>query len=156
METLTVIVCRVHDFATIEKIPHKLEEMQKTVGGWLECVRLDGTLEHGVDLWCDEEFLLKGCQPNREIRAPNYIGPLVIHGDFFLAAHDWEETVSLSAEEIERWLYKIDENMLAVRSKCTFCESTQVEPKDFSDIKSRKEFTISGMCQKCQDSFFEE
>lgn len=40
-------------------------------------------------------------------------------------------------------------------SRCPFCFA-EVEPKDFSDELSRKEFGISGLCQKCQDEFFDD
>jgi len=36
---------------------------------------------------------------------------------------------------------------------CPFCEK-KVEEKDFRDELSRKEFKISGLCQKCQDATF--
>jgi hypothetical protein len=96
---LKVIVCRVGQAPVVEEIPSGLEAMQKIVGGYIECVRLEGTpFEHGIDLWCDEEFLLKDYKPNR------MIGPeLVIHGDFFIAAHDAEgETLGLTVKEIAR------------------------------------------------------
>ena len=38
---------------------------------------------------------------------------------------------------------------------CPFC-NTPVTVEDFRDDLSRKEFEISGMCQKCQDSIFQE
>ena len=34
---------------------------------------------------------------------------------------------------------------------CTLCNEDALH---FSDDLSKKEFTISGMCQKCQDDFF--
>jgi hypothetical protein len=37
---------------------------------------------------------------------------------------------------------------------CPFC-SKPVELDTFRDELSLKEFKISGMCQKCQDSFFD-
>lgn len=37
---------------------------------------------------------------------------------------------------------------------CVTCGSDAVKPSDFRDALSRKEFGISGMCQKCQDSVF--
>lgn len=36
---------------------------------------------------------------------------------------------------------------------CAWCSSA-VDMKDFKDALSLKEFNISKMCQKCQDSFF--
>lgn len=40
---------------------------------------------------------------------------------------------------------------------CVSCGSVNVAPSDFKDDISRKEFTLSRLCQKCQDGvFFEE
>jgi len=38
---------------------------------------------------------------------------------------------------------------------CPFC-TKKVSIEDFSDPVSIKEFKISGLCQECQDSFFED
>jgi phage pi2 protein 07 len=43
----------------------------------------------------------------------------------------------------------------AEKSLCPLC-SEPVKMEDFKDEKSRKEFGISGMCQKCQDQIFKE
>ena len=37
------------------------------------------------------------------------------------------------------------------RNKCVSCGG---EANNFRDALSRKEYTISGLCQKCQDEFF--
>ena len=37
---------------------------------------------------------------------------------------------------------------------CVCCNSTMVTEADFRDNLSRKEFGISGFCQKCQDVTF--
>ena len=40
--------------------------------------------------------------------------------------------------------------------KCPFC-GKKIDPEnEFRDKLSRKEFEISGMCQKCQDDIFKE
>lgn len=44
---------------------------------------------------------------------------------------------------------------LVKAKKCPFCSET-VGQESFRDAKSIKEFQISGLCQKCQDSFFGE
>lgn len=36
---------------------------------------------------------------------------------------------------------------------CPFCNKT-IDPADFKNELSKKEFTISGLCQACQDDFF--
>jgi len=42
----------------------------------------------------------------------------------------------------------------AVEKKlCPWCKDA-VRVEDFKDELSRKEFDISGICQKCQDNFF--
>jgi len=38
---------------------------------------------------------------------------------------------------------------------CVFCESEKTKREDFRNELSWKEYNISGMCQKCQDKFFE-
>ena len=38
---------------------------------------------------------------------------------------------------------------------CPFCVKP-IQQKDFRDALSKKEFEISGICQKCQDEFFKE
>lgn len=40
-------------------------------------------------------------------------------------------------------------------SKCPFCGKDMSNPS-FKDEKSKREFEISGMCQECQDGFFNE
>ena len=41
------------------------------------------------------------------------------------------------------------------RAECPVC-GDQVRLDEFRDELSLKEFSISGMCQECQDSFFEQ
>jgi len=42
---------------------------------------------------------------------------------------------------------------LVEQKKCPFCKNP-VNTEDFKDALSKKEYGISGLCQKCQDSFF--
>lgn len=39
------------------------------------------------------------------------------------------------------------------QGKCPFC-NTPIGEQFFRDALSRREYRISGLCQKCQDSFF--
>lgn len=41
-------------------------------------------------------------------------------------------------------------------AQCSTCESTKTRMSDFRDKLSRREYAISGMCQECQDDYFEE
>jgi len=42
---------------------------------------------------------------------------------------------------------------LVETGKCPFCKQT-VDESTFKDEVSRREFTISGLCQECQDKTF--
>lgn len=44
---------------------------------------------------------------------------------------------------------------LVKEGKCPFCKE-KVDLKDFKDELSRKDYESNGMCQKCQDKFYEE
>lgn len=62
------------------------------------------------------------------------------------------------SKEIENWLNTFTENNFGVKRTdaindctCVLCKNPAVA---FRDTLSFREFTISGMCQDCQDSFF--
>jgi hypothetical protein len=42
----------------------------------------------------------------------------------------------------------------AAPNSCLCCGSTATAPSDFKDDLSRKEYSISQMCQACQDKVF--
>lgn len=46
-----------------------------------------------------------------------------------------------------------DKAELYDKGLCTDCKY-RVQIAEFKDEKSRKEYHLSGMCQKCQDKFF--
>ena len=46
--------------------------------------------------------------------------------------------------------------MAILIDKCEACKAPIAGPQDFRDEESRREFHISGMCQKCQDEVFNE
>ena len=46
-----------------------------------------------------------------------------------------------------------EETQRRKEGKCPFCGET-INMDNFKDDLSRREFEISGMCQKCQDDFF--
>lgn len=46
-----------------------------------------------------------------------------------------------------------DEMNRVNQGHCPFCKK-KINMDEFVDALSRKEFTISGLCQSCQDSFF--
>ena len=42
---------------------------------------------------------------------------------------------------------------LVERNMCPFCKK-EIRQQDFKDELSRREYDISGLCQKCQDEMF--
>ena len=38
--------------------------------------------------------------------------------------------------------------------QCPFCGSTKTKPEDFRDEQSKREYSISGLCQACIDKTF--
>ena len=45
----------------------------------------------------------------------------------------------------------VSRQQVITRSKCAFCQDPDLK---FRDEASKKEYRISGICQKCQDKFF--
>ena len=56
-------------------------------------------------------------------------------------------------EELITSFFGIDRKAIIENSKCVFCD-VSVDEESFKDELSKKEYTISGMCQKCQDKVF--
>ncbi len=63
-DKIRVVVCGVGKMPRVEFIMPGLEPLQEIIGGYVECVALN----EGIDLWCDEEGMLKALPFNREIK----------------------------------------------------------------------------------------
>jgi hypothetical protein len=63
----------------------------------------------------------------------------------------------MKSPEMEKQLEDMSQELFG-RSRagdvCVTCGSEKVKPSDFRDALSRKEYSISKMCQSCQDSVF--
>jgi hypothetical protein len=82
---IRIIACRVGRVPETEEMEGGLAAMQEFVGGRIECVALSPE----VDLWCNEEFL---------------------------AAHnDDGDTVALTEEQCDEWLYRMRRSPVALR-----------------------------------------
>ncbi len=92
--TIKVLHVRVGARPAVVEISHELREMQRLVGGYVDCIGMSD----GVDVWCNDEALLTNePQPNRTV--PGMAEP--IYGDFFLARHDGNgNMVSLTEADI--------------------------------------------------------
>lgn len=56
-------------------------------------------------------------------------------------------------DEIRKMMFPVEEERKA-EGKCPFCGKNIDVENEFRDEISKKEFGISGMCQSCQDDFF--
>ena len=82
------------------EIRDELKAKQSVVGGLIEPVYF--AEKDNVLIYCDEEFLLKGCEPNRKV------GDLIIHGTFMIVGNGENEygegiEVSLTDAQIEKY-----------------------------------------------------
>lgn len=97
MSTIKVIVCRVGAPPVVENIENTVEAMQAIVGGWFEGVKL----ESSIMLSINEEGRLRGLPFNR------LVGSLAIVGDFFITGIKDAEDISLTDEQITRWMERL-------------------------------------------------
>jgi hypothetical protein len=98
MATIRVLWVRVGLEPAPVDVEHELSELQRLVGGLLDCVALTET----VDCWLGDESLLLGLPFNRLIPFAGQLVP--VFGDFYIAGNDGEgNTVGLSDVELETW-----------------------------------------------------
>ena len=63
----------------------------------------------------------------------------------------------MKSPEMEEFLEDASQHLFGRSRKgqgCVTCGSIYIEPEDFRDALSLKEWSISHMCQMCQDSVF--
>ena len=82
------------------EIRDELEAKQSVVGGLIEPVFF--AENDNVLIYCDEEFLLKSCEPNRKV------GDIIIHGTFMVVGNGENEygegiEVSLTDEQVKEY-----------------------------------------------------
>ena len=51
-------------------------------------------------------------------------------------------------------IFGVDRVQTISKGECISCDATGLIASSFSDDLSRKEYSISGMCQSCQDDLF--
>lgn len=83
-----------------KEISDDLHEMQEVVGGFIEPIYFER--KNDALVFCNEEFLLNGSQPNR------IVGDVLVHGTFFVVGnreteYGEEESCSLTNEQLSRY-----------------------------------------------------
>lgn len=77
MTRIKVIIKRPdEEFGHVCNISNSLENLQKTVGGYIEAV----TLTDGIVILCNEEGKLKGLEPNFHLPYDTMVGTVIICG----------------------------------------------------------------------------
>ncbi len=92
---MRILVVKPHSRPKLDDIPHTLEAMQETVGGYIEIIAPFD--DEGVVLVCDDEGKIKGYELNR------VVGHDIIAGTFFLAGADGEDLTDLPDDLAEKY-----------------------------------------------------
>lgn len=95
-KTMVIIKRPDEEFGHVTNISTKLENLQKTVGGYIECVSPDPR----IVIICDEEGKLIGRPENIRIPGDVIVGTLIVIGvqgdefcDVQISFDDWKELV---------------------------------------------------------------
>ena len=99
-DMLRILICETGKEPYEAEIRDELEAKQSVVGDLIEPVYF--TRDNNVLVYCDEEFLLKGYEPNRKV------GDTIIHGTFMVVGNGENECgegieVSLTDEQINEY-----------------------------------------------------
>lgn len=84
----------------VKDIEDDIHAMQEVVGSSIESIYFEPKQDALV--WCNDEFLLNGSQPNR------VVGNVLVHGTFFVSGNymneygEWD-SCSLTDEQIEKY-----------------------------------------------------
>ena len=90
----------------VKDIENELSDMQEVVGGLIEPIYFHD--DESALVFCNEEFLLNGSEPNRMVEG------VLVHGTFFVAGNRENdegelETCSLTDDQIEKYSEKFAE-----------------------------------------------
>ena len=98
---ITVVLVEPNEKAKVTEIENTLENLQKIVGGYIECVY---PFEDNVGLICNEEGKLIGLEPNRVLRDDNGKAVDIIFGTFIITGLTEDDFGSLTDEQAEYYL----------------------------------------------------
>lgn len=93
MKKITVIIVEPNKPARIEEIPNTLEAKQKIVGGYIECIKMDG-----FDIIINEEGKLFDLEPNFGI----YGGQDYVAGTAIFAGVNYDKGEFKSLNDVQK------------------------------------------------------
>lgn len=114
------------------EIRHDIHAMQSVVGGCIEPIYFEP--KQDAIVWCNDEFLLNGSQPNRMVGNVFVYGTFFISGNYMNEYGEWD-SCSLTDEQIKKYS-AIFENPLIV------LEQAEELTEDFEE-EEEPEFTMS-------------
>ena len=91
---IRIVLARVGEAPVVTELANTLEAMQATVGGYIECVRVDD-----LDVWLNEDGLGLSLPFNRTVDGLPIVGPI-----FVAASNEDGDTLGLSDVQVERAL----------------------------------------------------
>ncbi len=98
---ITVVLAEPGKKAKVTEIENTLENLQKIVGGYIECVY---PFEDNVGIICNEEGKLIGLEPNRVMRDDDGNAVDIIFGTFIITGLTEDDFGSLTDEQAEYYL----------------------------------------------------
>ena len=98
---ITVVLAEPGKKAKVTDIENTLENLQKIVGGYIECIY---PFEDNVGLICNEEGKLIGLEPNRVMRDDDGNAVDIIFGTFIITGLTDDDFGSLTDEQAEYYL----------------------------------------------------
>ena len=98
---IKVVLVEPNEKAKVTEIENTLENLQKIVGGYIECVY---PFEDNVGIICNEEGKLIGLEPNRVLRDDNGKAVDIIFGTFIITGLTEDDFGSLTDEQAEYYL----------------------------------------------------
>lgn len=92
MSKIRIVLARVGEAPVVTDIENTLEAMQATVGGYVECVRVDD-----LDVWLNEDGLGLSLPFNRTVAEYPLVGPI-----FVAASNEDGDTLGLTDDQVRR------------------------------------------------------
>lgn len=136
-ETMKVLLVQPGLYAREAVIGKELEDMQKTVGGWIEAVY---PYDDEVAIICNEEGLLMGLPLNRKIT-----DDMIIAGTFFICGTNEDNFISLSDEQMKKYKEQLQMPEVFIRENGNI-DAMQVSEEAWSYLMTIR--TIKAMNKK--------
>lgn len=125
----------------VKDIKDNIHAMQEIVGGSIEPIYFEP--KQDAIVWCNDEFLLNGSEPNRIVGATLVHGTFYISGNFQNEYGEWD-SCSLTDEQIEKYKEQFSHMIVDLPGiGLVAVKNCQVEVIDEEEISEEPEITMS-------------